>query len=189
MNESAFRSNRPKPVKFNIPGHAHELTFSCFRRLPLLKSRPAKEFLSDSVNAAQIIHNFEVWAYVFMLEHVHLLIYPLSGEYSISDILKSIKQPSSRRTINYWRENKPAILACLETGLKRPRYRFWQDGTGYDRNYYTPEEIRRQVDYIHNNPVKRGLVENPADWKWSSAAYWMKDGPTPVITKRNHFPM
>jgi putative transposase len=186
MNPMGYNS---KPVKFNIPGHAHELTFSCFRRMPLLKSRLANEFLADSVNAARIIHNFEVWAYVFMPEHVHLMIYPIDEDYSISDITKSIKQSASRKIINYCRENKPHLLLRLETGLKSPRYRFWQDGTGYDRNYYDPKEIRKQMEYIHNNPVKRGLVDSVVEWKWSSASYWIEDGFSPVKIKRDHFSM
>ena len=54
-------------------------------------------------------------------------------------------------------------------------YRFWQDGGGYDRNYVTPVEIRKQIDYIHNNPVRRGLVENAVDYRWSSAGFWICD--------------
>ncbi len=189
MDPADRRLHTPKPVKFNIPGHAHELTFSCFKRMPLLRSRLANEFMADAINAARMVHNFEVWAYVFMPDHVHLMIYPISETYSIAGILKAIKQSASRRVINDRREQRPHLLAHLETGLKRPRYRFWQDGTGYDRNYYSPEQIVKRIDYIHNNPVKRGLVENPAEWKWSSAAFWIENGYTAVVIKRDHFPM
>ena len=178
---------RLKPVRFNIPGHAHELTFSCFKRLPLLKSLYVKQLMADSVNNAQTIHNFEVWAYVFMPEHVHIMIYPINEIYSISDILKSIKQSISRKFINYCRWNKPQLLSHLETGLKSPRYRFWQDGTGYDRNYYGSEEILKQIEYIHNNPVKRGLTDDPMKWRYSSAEFWIKGGYSPVIIRLDHF--
>ena len=179
---------RLKPIKLNIPGHAHELTFSCFKRVPLLRSRYANELLADAVNTAQTTYNFEVWAYVFMPEHVHIIIYPINEIYSISDILKSIKQSVSRKFINYCRWNKSRLLSHLETGLKSPRYRFWQDGTGYDRNYCNQEELLKEIDYIHNNPVKRGLTDDPTKWKYSSATFWIKDGYSPVVVTRDHFP-
>ena len=47
-------------------------------------------------------------------------------------------------------------------------FRFWQEGSGYDRNSYNVEAIKAVIDYIHHNPVRRGLCEHPAAWKWSS---------------------
>ena len=177
------------PTRLNIPAHAHDLTFSCFKRKPLLRSKMAKQLLADSINTAGVKHAFEVWAYVFMPEHVHLLIYPLHEDYSISDILKSIKQSSSRSYVRHLRENNPTALRRLETGSTRPRHRLWRKGAGYDRNYWSAEEIRVQVDYIHRNPVRAGLVESPEDWYWSSARFWLLGEAGPVIVERENFPM
>jgi putative transposase len=46
---------------------------------------------------------------------------------------------------------------------------FWQRGGGYDRNLRSSSDIREKIEYIHQNPVRRGLVVNPSDWVWSSA--------------------
>jgi len=54
----------------------------------------------------------------------------------------------------------------LETGLSGRKYHFWQKGGGYDRNYITPKEIIKQVNYIHDNPVRKGLVDGPEEWDW-----------------------
>jgi putative transposase len=169
----------PEYQRFNIPGNAHELTFSCYKRQPLFKWDQVNEILADAIERASDIYNFDVWAYVFIPEHVHLMIFPLDEEYSTSNILRSIKQSVSRKVINKLRESNPDMLKYLNTGLKHPKYRFWQDGGGYDRNYYDPESIRKQVDYIHANPVRRGFVDDPVDWKWSSAKNWSsgKHGP------------
>jgi putative transposase len=51
-------------------------------------------------------------------------------------------------------------------------YRFWQRGGGYDRNITDPATLRTMIEYIHNNPVRRGLVRYPADWPWSSARFY-----------------
>jgi putative transposase len=51
-------------------------------------------------------------------------------------------------------------------------YRFWQRGGGYDRNVHEPKTLRKMIEYIHDNPVRRGLVKEAVDWPWSSARYY-----------------
>jgi len=50
-------------------------------------------------------------------------------------------------------------------------YRFWQRGGGYDRNVWEPDTLRKMIEYIHDNPVRRGLVTRATDWPWSSARF------------------
>ena len=58
------------------PGHAHYLTFSCFHGQPFLTSPRACAWLAESILAAKAKHPFDLWAWVFMPEHVHLLVRP-----------------------------------------------------------------------------------------------------------------
>ena len=53
---------------------------------------------------------------------------------------------------------------------------FWQSGGGDDRNSVEPATLMKVIDYIHANPVRRGLVERSWDWKWSSAAFYFDRG-------------
>ena len=48
-------------------------------------------------------------------------------------------------------------------------FRFWQEGPGFDRNLTQSKAILAAIDYLHLNPVKRGLCERAVDWEWSSA--------------------
>jgi len=48
-------------------------------------------------------------------------------------------------------------------------YRFWQRGGGYDRNVVEADTLYRLIQYVHANPVRRGLCQRPEDWLWSSA--------------------
>ena len=57
---------------------------------------------------------------------------------------------------------------------------FWQSGGGYDRNITEPTTLMHVIEYIHANPVRRGLAEHPWKWKWSSAAYYMGRGESPI---------
>ena len=51
-------------------------------------------------------------------------------------------------------------------------HRFWQRGGGYDRNLTSAEALRAVIDYLHANPVRRGLVASAEDWEWSSARWY-----------------
>ena len=67
--------------RFDIPGHAHELTFTCFHGLPLLSRDRARQWLVDAIGRARDRHEFDIWAYVIMPEHVHLLVFHLGKSY------------------------------------------------------------------------------------------------------------
>jgi putative transposase len=71
--------------------HAHELTFSCFHGLPLLSKDRSRQWFVDALDRARRRHNLELWAYVIMPEHVHVLLRSRAVDYDISLILKSIK--------------------------------------------------------------------------------------------------
>ena len=144
--------------RFNIAGHFHELTFSCYGSQDLLSQGDSCHYLADAIIHAKSRRRFHLRAYVFMPEHVHLLIQPELDEYSISEILQSIKQPVARRTLAYARQNDPAMLACMTTGQKHTLFRFWQAGGGYDRNLFSPSAIHKAIIYIHSNPVRRGWL-------------------------------
>jgi REP-associated tyrosine transposase len=175
--------------RFNISGHAHELTFSCYKGQNFLAKDLARNYLSESIVTAGVKHNFDVWAYVFMPNHVHLLIYPRNDIYEISQILLSIKQPVSRRAILYLKENNPNKLKLLAAGQKKSPYRFWQAGGGYDRNLEIEKDLINVVDYIHRNPIRKRLVKNPEDWKWSSYRDWYGYEPGVIPVNKESFPV
>ena len=156
------------------PGQAHELTFSCFERRPLLASDHARKWVIEALDRARCDQDFELWAYVIMPEHVHVLLLPRRPQYRIASILKAIKQSVSRRGVHFLRDCAPELLEPLKvtwpTG--RSEYRFWQQGGGYDRNFASPGAVWKVVDYIHNNPVRRGLADCATDWQWSSARWY-----------------
>jgi len=168
--------------RYNVAGNAHELTFSCYDNQPFISAERICKYLVDSIITSRKKHQFDLWAYVFMPNHVHLLICPTKPQYSISDILLSIKQPVSRKAINYLKNNNPDGLKYLATSQIHRPYRFWQKGGGYDRNIMKVKIIIDLVHYIHNNPVRKGLVEMADQWYYSSAADWqnIRQGPIPV---------
>src|SRR5262245_54562814 len=106
------RENRERRRReINVLGHAHELTFSCYRRFPFLKAEGTCEWLAEAIQVARKLHDFALWAYVFMPDHAHLIILPRRPEHRMRSIWSSIKLPMSRRAIRFLQENNSPWLA------------------------------------------------------------------------------
>lgn len=158
--------------RYDVAGDAHGLTFNCYHRRAFLDRDRCRNWLIAAIQRAQQLHGFDVWAYCVMPEHVHLLIWPRKPDYKISDILNSIKFSVAKRGVAFVKKEAPAFLKQMSDRQPSGRlcYRFWQRGGGYDRNLNESRAIYQQIEYIHNNPVRRGLCERAEDWFWSSAA-------------------
>jgi len=169
----ADKKHRKRCKRWDIPWNAHCLTFSCFQRRPFLGGRRAPVWFLESLDAARTKCPFDLWGYVIMPEHVHLIVLPHEGA-TISSILYNIKQPVTRRAVKWAEKNCPSFLPNMTE--RRPSgtctRRFWQPGGGYDRNLRTTRDVHEKLLYIHGNPVRRGLVERPQDWPWSSWRAW-----------------
>ena len=113
--------------------------------------------------------------FVFMPEHLHLLVFPTTPNPLIGLYLARIKQPFSKQIKAILVSQGSRLLSKL-TVQERPGktcFRFWQEGPGFDRNLFSSEAISSSMEYIHNNPVSRGLCRCAVDWKWSSARYYL----------------
>jgi len=165
---------RRKQVQhFDEPGHAHFLTFSCYGRMALLGKDRTRLWLVDAIDEARAKHQFDLWAWVFMPEHVHMLIWPRQTAYETKKILADIKRPVGQKAIGWLKRNSPTYLKRLTVrNRNRTYHRFWLAGPGQDRNVYDVATAYQMIEYIHNNPVRRGLVAHAEDWLWSSAAEW-----------------
>ncbi len=138
-------------------GHLHFITFSCHHRLPYLEAPKTKEILEQVIERTRRTHNFLLYAYVLMPEHIHLL---LSEPKNLSSTLRVIKGESSKL-------------------LKGSREHFWQPRY-YDFNVFTTRKFKEKIQYIHRNPVTRGLVSKPEDYRWSSFNHYATGEPSPI---------
>jgi putative transposase len=139
-------------VRYQRCGCFHFLTFSCYRRQPLLNSAVACDVFERELEAVRLRYGFVVAGYVLMPEHVHLLV----GEpyrSSLSIAIQVLRQQTSRK-------------------LKaRGEAQFWQRRY-YDFNVHSEEKRVEKLRYVRRNPVKRGLVEKPEQWPWSSFRHY-----------------
>ena len=175
--------------RLDVPGHAHCLTFSCYRRQPFLKGERACRWLIEAIDGARRTTPFDLWAYVIMPDHVHLVIRPARGV-SVSAILKQIKQPVAVAALRHVKTHAASFLQRMldvQPG-GRQSHRFWQRGGGYDRNLRSVRDVHEKIAYIHANPVRRGLVEHPRQWPWSSWRAWHEPADTPLRVDRDSLP-
>ena len=174
---------------FDDPFDAHELTFSCFQRRPFLMKDRSREWMIEALELGREKHHFHIWAYVIMPEHVHVLVWPQKEKYSVAQFLQTVKQSVSRKALRYVRTHAPDSLDLFRSTDKSRPFHFWQDGGGYDRNIISDDATSRSVDYIHNNPVTRGLVVDSLDWDWSSARAWNGVNDVPLKIDKDSFPI
>ena len=156
-------------TRFHHSGQSHFVTFCCYHRRRLFITDASRRIFEAALERVRRSFSLQVYEYVVMPEHVHLLLsepdtnYPTQAKIglewatcpqrdTLADTLKSLKQGVSRRLLN-------------------DAEHFWQKRY-YDfniRNYPQFVEKRR---YIHRNPVKARLCERPEDWEWSSFRHY-----------------
>jgi len=174
-----MKQQKYKTIKhYHEPGDLHELTFSCYRQMKLLTNDAWRRYLSRCIEEAGEQFRFNLAAFVFMPEHVHLLVFPLDKDPAIADYLAAVKRPVSAEVKRDLQRAGSPLLKRL-TVRERPgkyAFRFWQEGPGFDRNLQQPATVLASIDYIHMNPVRRRLVTQARLWKWSSARFYESDG-------------
>ena len=165
---------RKTRTSWNEPGHGHYLTFSCHRRWPLLAKDRSRAWVIDAMRRARETHEFALWAYVIMPEHVHVLLHPRNADYEMRRILVAIKQPVAKAARQWLVDHGEQQWLDKLTVVYPSRrvFRFWLPGGGYDHNVFHDKTPRAIAEYIHANPVRRGLVRDPREWPWSSARFW-----------------
>jgi putative transposase len=168
-----FRDRLQRPRGYNDPGHAHELTFSCYQKYEFLSKERTCCWLADELDRVRKKLNYALYAYVFMPDHVHLIVMPQEALYDTSEFLKQLKEPVSRKAVQFLKRESPDWIARIRVQRgKRIEHHFWQPGRGHDRNILKGKTLQLMIEYTHMNPVRRKLVTSARDWKWSSAGWF-----------------
>jgi len=152
--------------RFYGSGDLHFITASCYHRLPLLGSPCRRDLFLDVLEQVRQRYQLVVVAYVVMPEHFHLLISePECGNPSI--VIQALKLGVARRVIAAVKSGDRRYQGQNSFGQDAPCSRMWQTRF-YDYNVWTQHKRVEKIRYIHRNPVRRGLVESPEQWRWSS---------------------
>ena len=183
----------PHPHRVYGVRDLHFLTFSCYQRQPLLSSPALRDLLLDTLEQVRRHYRLVVLGYVVMPEHVHLLVTEPQRA-TLSTAVQALKLgfvrrlegaaiPRSRKTSETLRRAALAQGRLWGTPISDGSiiHRFWQ-ARFYDFNVWTERKRIEKLRYIHRNPVTRGLVASPEQWRWSSFRwYWCGEkGPVKI---------
>src|SRR5438105_2746915 len=165
----------PKGLKrYYGRGHLHFVTFSCYQRLPLLGTARARNVFVEALAEIRVRYEFALAGYVVMPEHVHVLIGE-SQKANPSVVLKVLKQRVSRDLRDEKKIMTAGEMGSPFQGDVQELPCFWH-ARFYDFNVYSAKKKKEKLEYMHANPVKRGLVEHPGAWVWSSFSFYLGRG-------------
>ncbi len=137
--------------------------------LPLIMLPDISKILAKSLNFLQENKRLNIYAYVFMITHIHLV----ASSTDLAKELAIFKSFTARKIIDYLQEKRAEkILKLLEfykLKYKHDRnYQVWQEGSK-PKQILNEDIMRQKINYIHYNPVRSGLVDDPGHWLYSSA--------------------
>ena len=150
------------------------LTFQVVYWIDIFTRKRYRDILIDSLKYSQENKGLEIFAYVIMSNHVHLI--ARSNTENLSQTIGDIKKFTSKKIVSSVKEEVESrrewLLFMFERAAKKhkrnKKYQLWTD-ENHAIHLYSDEFIKERLLYIHNNPVTNGIVENPEDFIYSSA--------------------
>ena len=148
--------------------------------LPVFQSDSYFQVIIDSLNYCRIHKGLFLLAYVIMPTHLHLV---TSNEENttLSDIMRDFRQFTSRNIRKLLEaDGRRAFLDIFHhaaEGRPQQEFKVWSDDF-HPVALKSEQWIKQKIDYIHNNPVRKGFLELPEYWKYSSARNWLLDDET-----------
>lgn len=139
----------------------HFLTFTVRNWYYILDRYSRFNILSSSLQYAQNYKSLQVFAYVFMLNHLHLIV----ASPDLIGFIRDFKSFTSKEMSKNICAFEPHILKLFQTPNG---FQFWQE-TNEPKTIETQNFMNQKVDYIQDNPVRKQYVVKPEYWRWSSA--------------------
>lgn len=151
------------------PGKPHFLTCTVVEWLPVFTRPEAVQILLESWSYQRAHNGLQLFGYVILENHLHFVVQAPR----LDKCLNSFKSFTAARIIELLEQKKAEqLLARLRIAKQIHKtdreYQFWQEGSHAEMIFSEPV-MREKLDYIHYNPVKRGYVDLPQHWRYSSA--------------------
>jgi REP-associated tyrosine transposase len=159
-----FRVSKDSPVYY--------LTSVTHNRLPVFQTEKLKHLVCNALDEARKSAKLLLFAYVIMPDHLHALI---GSNRKPSEVVRFVNGISGRRVIDYLKQPEYEVsLAKLRhsKGVRDYQYSLWDHHPNV-KLISTENGLIEKANYIHQNPVRAGLVDTPQDYRWSSIRHWM----------------
>jgi REP element-mobilizing transposase RayT len=155
--------------KIYEPSHPHFITCTVLNWIPIFTRKESVEILLESFKHLQKTDNLKLYAYVILENHIHIL----AQSDNIGKSMTKFKTHTAKTLIKLLqKENVKTILeqlAFYKKAYKSDReYQLWQEGI-QPKLIQSDVMMISKIQYIHQNPVKRGYVDEAKHWRYSSA--------------------
>ena len=146
----------------------HFITSTIVNWIPLFGDRAIAQIILNSLKFLQDKQRIQLYGYVIMENHLHLI---ASAE-KLSREISCFKSFTARSIIDYLKAHQKTYLLAQLKAAKQiyktdQQYQVWQEGF-HPQFISSTEMLLQKLEYIHNNPVKRGYIDEPAHWRYSS---------------------
>ena len=162
------------------------ITTSCYQHLPLLFDETCFETLLDNFRFYNQKYTARLIAYVLINNHIHFIIY-FDGENRLIDYMRDFKKYTALTIRQHIERERPDLRPGITYPHRSQQFKIWADR--YDDVYlYSRDVCEIKIDYIHQNTVKAGLVTDPVNYRFSSAAFYLSASkPSDLLHYRDLF--
>lgn len=145
------------------------LTMTVVDWLPIFANQEVADIILNSLQYLQEEKKAKLYAYVIMKNHLHCVV----QSDDLKKVIQSFKSYTARAIIDYFteRQNVDILRKLKQNKLSfktKSEYQVWQEGS-HPEEITTDAMMQQKIEYIHNNPVRKGYVEEASDWQYSSA--------------------
>ncbi len=147
----------------------HFITLTILHWIPIFTRQETVQVVINSFKYLQQNDNLKIFAYIILENHLHAIV----KSNDLSETVKRFKSYTAKEIIKFLKQNRiKTILDQLafykKTHKTATSYQLWQEGM-HAKLIKSDRIMKEVVEYIHNNPVKRGYVDKPEHWRYSSA--------------------
>ena len=166
--------------RINDPQAAHFITSTIVHWLPVFATSGCCDVIVRSLSHCREQMALKIYAWVILDNHFHAI---LSGP-ELAQTIASLKKFTAREILAQLKtEGRDWLLNQLQYFRAAHKagsdHQVWQEGV-HPQSIPTDEIMLQKLEYLHNNPVKRGFVASAEHWRYSSAHEWLR-GAVPVL--------
>lgn len=153
---------------------AHYITLQVVQWADIFTRKIYRDIVIESLKYCQKEKDLEIYAYVIMSNHIYMLV--RSNKEDLGGTIRDFKRHTSKEIIKIVKEKNESrrdwlLMIFKYSANKHKRnseYQFWTH-ENHAEEIYSNKFIEQKLNYIHNNPVRAGIVEKPKDYLYSSA--------------------
>ena len=163
--------------RFYSDGALFYVTFSVADWLPIFVSEAACKIVTESLNYCHRHKGLRINAYVIMPTHLHAILFHADFQAkALEQAVTDFRKFTGRQLADFCDQHMPAWFQSVlaQHACSDRERRLWQP-TRHPVQLETESFWQVKIDYLHQNPIRKGLVRSAEHWRFSSASYWASD--------------